>query len=176
MKWPGPELCTQAECEEDVEPRAEPLAVLGKCVCSEGGKLLRPVPTLSHLPLLQVPQPLLPLLLPCLSGPHCLSPLPITSLLLLLTSMVCLLSTVPPSLKTCLSSTSSKSLHRPSLFPDISLHQMCPAHPLLCIPSSRPPKYLAVLYLIPKEPINSERPAFSWVHSLLFSNNHPYFK
>lgn len=112
--------------------------------------------------------------MPLKFGSQCLSQLHITSLLLIITSMLCLfLSTFPPIVKTCLSSTPFKSLHRPSLLPNILQHQMCPVHPLLFIPSCRLPKYLAVLYLIPKEPINS---AFSWVHPLLVSNASPYFK
>lgn len=55
-------------------------------------------------------------------------------------------------------------------------HPVCSVYPLLFIPSSQLPRYLALLYLSPKEPINSEHPAFSWVHSLLFNNTTPYFK
>lgn len=44
-----------------------------------------------------------------------------------------------------------------------------------CLTLSQLPKYLALLYLIPKEPINSEYPTFSWIHSLLFSNTTSMF-
>lgn len=139
-------------------------------------------PTSLHPPFpafffLQVPQPPLTLL----PSPR-LSVSNITSDLLSIQYVffsVCL----PPSLKIWLSQTPFQSLHYPSIFffaldtlQDISQHPFCPAHPLLFIPSSQLPKYLILLYLIPKEPINSEHPAFSCVHSLLFSNTTPYFK
>lgn len=44
-----------------------------------------------------------------------------------------------------------------------------PVHPRL-FHLSQLPKCLALLYLIPKEPVNSEYPTFSWIYSLLFSN------
>lgn len=44
-----------------------------------------------------------------------------------------------------------------------------------CLTLSQLPKYLALLYLIPKEPINLEYPTFSWIHSLLFSNTTSMF-
>lgn len=179
MKWPGAELCIQAECEEEpLEPRAETLAVLGKCNCYKGGSSYQPVSTLSCLPLP-----------PSASATAHIPSLPKSVWVLMPFTIahhqppanhhrydVSFWVHFPPSLKTCFSSTPFKSLHCPSLLPDLSQHQMCPVHLLLSIPSSQLPKYLAALYLIPKEPRNSEHPAFSWVHSLLFSNTSPYFK
>lgn len=68
------------------------------------------------------------------------------------------------------------------------LANLCPGHPTrsnaaprgissipYCSTLSQLPKYLALLYLIPKEPINSEYPTFSWIHSPLFSNTTSIF-
>lgn len=53
------ELCIQAESEEEhMEPGAETLAVLGKCICYKGGSSHRPVSTFPAFLFLQVPQPL----------------------------------------------------------------------------------------------------------------------
>lgn len=152
-----------------MRPRAETLAVLGQCICCKGGSsygLHPPCPAFLFL-FLRVPQPLPPLL-PPRSAWVCHQP-PANR-------HQCAVSFSEytfPIIKTCLSSTPFKSLHCPSLLPNILQHQMCPVHPLLFIPSFLLPKYLAVLYLIPKEPINS---AFTWVHPLLVSNASPYFK
>lgn len=174
-------MCTKAEpCEEEtilqeqLEHRAEILAVLGTGTCYIGKNSHQPPSTLSCFSLppsasSTIPKPAWVLMpFPVTSHPLSTSPLRLSEYVFPHHEEYGFSPTPfhsPPCISFCLG-----HLGR------YIQHPVCSVYPVLFIPSSQLPRYLALLYLSPKEPINSEHPAFSWVHSLLFNNTTPYFK
>lgn len=146
--------------EEHTEPGAGTLAVLGKCISikAEAPIVLCPpfLPSssskcLSHSHTPPLPKSvwvLMPFTIKHHQPPGC-SPPPPRCVFFWVTS---------PSLKTCFSSTSFKSPPSISVtLPDWSQHQVCPVHPLLCRPPSPAATIPCFLYLIPRDPVSSER-------------------
>lgn len=177
-------MCTKAEpreeeniLQEQLEHRAEILAVLGTGTCCIGKNSHQPPSTLPCFSLPQSASPSIPkpvwVLMP-LTVEHHQPPAERHHYVFLSVSSSIMENMAFPQPPSTLS-----TIHLYFCLGHLSRyiqHPVCSVYPLLFITSSQLPRYLALLYLIPKEPINSEHPAFSWVHSLLFNNTTPYFK
>lgn len=158
--------------QEQLEHRAEILAVLGTGTCCIGKNSHQPPSTLSCFSLLQSASSTIPMpvwvLMPFTVKHHQPSAERLSEYVFPHHEEYGFSPTLP--------------LSPPSIY-ILALDSLADIYSIQCVLSTRCCSYLcpaakipALLYLSPQEPINSEHPAFSWVHSQLFNNTTPYFK